>query len=144
MTHPGIEALAESIGFDLPMQYNASRLLWNNLEENAGRPAVLHDSGTWTYAELAKEAARIGNYLQGPCEPGDRVLLFMDDEPAYPAAIMGAMRAGMVPILSVLRGNCSSRRKPTVTSGQAWMSKGKRIATLRICSFSEGGRRDNT
>ncbi|MET0652019.1 MAG: benzoate-CoA ligase family protein, partial [Hyphomicrobiaceae bacterium] len=30
---------------------------------------------------------------------GDRVLLFLDDTPAYPAAIFGAIRAGLVPLL---------------------------------------------
>ena len=54
----------------------------------------------WTYAALADEAARIGNHLKKFCEPGDRVLLLMEDEPAYPAAIMGSMRAGFVPILT--------------------------------------------
>ena len=100
MTDPTVAQLAASIGFDLPEQYNAARLLWDNLARNADRPAILHDSGTWTYAELAAEAARIGHHLLAHTAPGDRVLLFMDDEPAYPAAIMGAMRAGLVPILA--------------------------------------------
>ncbi|WP_338319859.1 AMP-binding protein, partial [Bradyrhizobium ottawaense] len=30
---------------------------------------------------------------------GDRVLLFLDDTPAYPAAFFGAVRAGFVPLL---------------------------------------------
>jgi len=100
VNYPTAEELARSVGFDLPTRYNASQLLWDNLPENADQPAVLHDSGTWTYAELAAEAGRIGNYLRTISAPEDRVLLFMDDEPAYPAAIMGAMRAGLVPILA--------------------------------------------
>ena len=99
MTDPTVEQLAERICFKLPEQYNAARLLWDNLVNNADRPAILHDSAILTYAELAAEAARIGNHLGTLASPGDRVLLFMDDEPAYPAAIMGAMRAGLVPIL---------------------------------------------
>ncbi len=100
MNHPTIEALARQVGFDLPQRYNASRLLWDNLDKNADRPAILHDSGTWSYAQLAADAAQIGNHLRTLSKPGDRVLLFMDDEPVYPAAIMGAMRAGLVPILA--------------------------------------------
>lgn len=100
MSHPTVEDLARQVGFDLPAQYNASRLLWDNLPANADRPAILHDTGTWTYGDLAAEAARIGNHLRTVSAPGDRILLFMDDEPAYPAAIMGAMRAGLVPILA--------------------------------------------
>ena len=30
---------------------------------------------------------------------GDRVLMFLDDTPAYPAAFFGAVRAGFVPLL---------------------------------------------
>lgn len=95
------QSLAQQVGFDLPNRYNASRLLWDNLTDNADRPAVHHAGGTLSYAELAALAGRIGNMLlaQG-CTPGDRVMLLMDDEPAYPAAIMGAMRAGLVPLLT--------------------------------------------
>ncbi|MEM8794603.1 MAG: benzoate-CoA ligase family protein [Pseudomonadota bacterium] len=94
------QALADYVGFQVAEDYNASRLLWDNLDNHADRPAVLHDSGIWTYQFLVEEAARIGNaLLSAGVLPGERVLLFMDDEPAYPAAIMGAMRAGLVPML---------------------------------------------
>ncbi len=99
MTNTVVE-LARQVGFDLPETYNASRLLWDNLQTNAERVAIHHASGTLTYAALADLAARIGNaFLNAGCSPGDRVMLLMDDEPAYPAAIMGAMRAGLVPLL---------------------------------------------
>ncbi|MEL7131478.1 MAG: benzoate-CoA ligase family protein [Pseudomonadota bacterium] len=98
MTH--VQTLAREIAFDLPTQYNASRLLWDNLVDGSARTAILHDDGAWTYGTLAEEAGRIGNTLIAEgISPGDRVLLFMDDEPAYVAAIMGAMRAGIVPML---------------------------------------------
>ncbi|MGI9408911.1 MAG: AMP-binding protein, partial [Hyphomicrobiaceae bacterium] len=100
MTYPTVQELADSVGFDLPQHYNASRLLWDNLTVNAESVAILHDTGVWTYADLAAEASRIGNHLLRFSRRGDRVLLFMDDEPPYPAAIMGAMRAGLVPILA--------------------------------------------
>ena len=97
---PSVEALAEAVGFGLPERYNASRLLWDNLAARAERPAILADGAVWTYRALAEEAARIGKtLLDAGAAPGERVLLFMDDEPAYPAAIMGALRAGLVPIL---------------------------------------------
>ncbi|MBV6657415.1 MAG: benzoate-CoA ligase family protein [Devosiaceae bacterium] len=102
MSEPGLKAqLAADVGFDLAENYNASRLLWDNLANNAHRPAVHHASGVWSYAELAGLASQIGNtLLDAGCQPGDRVLLLMDDEPAHPAAIMGAMRAGLVPLLT--------------------------------------------
>lgn len=97
---PHVRALAEAIGFDLPERYNAARLLWDNLPARADRPAVIADAATWSYGALAAEAARIGNaLLAAGARPGDRVLLHLDDTPVYPAAIMGAMRAGLVPML---------------------------------------------
>jgi benzoate-CoA ligase family protein len=94
-------ALALQVGFELPETYNASRLLWENLRENADRPAVHHTSGSLTYRELTDLASRIGNALLNiGCKPGDRILVLMDDEPAHPATIMGAMRAGLIPILT--------------------------------------------
>lgn len=89
--------LAAAVGFALPERTNASRLLWDNAPE---RLAVRSDAGDWTYGALQDEAARIGHaLLHAGCAPGDRVVLFLDDVPAYPAAVMGAMRAGLVPIL---------------------------------------------
>jgi acyl-CoA synthetase (AMP-forming)/AMP-acid ligase II len=32
--------------------------------------------------------------------PGDRVLVFLDDSPAYAAFAFGAIRAGLVPVLT--------------------------------------------
>lgn len=97
---PNTERLADGIGFSLPARYNASRLLYDHLETGAERRAVICDDGTWTYRELAGEASRAGNTLLAlGARPGDRVLLCLDDEPACPAVIMGAMRAGLVPVL---------------------------------------------
>lgn len=91
------QTIAQNIGFALPQGYNAARLLWDN---DPARLAILHDAGRWTYGDLQAEAARIGNaLLAAGSVPGDRVLLYLEDHPVYPAAIMGAMRAGLVPML---------------------------------------------
>ncbi|MEM7652702.1 MAG: benzoate-CoA ligase family protein [Pseudomonadota bacterium] len=94
-------AMADEIGYSCPSQYNASRLLFDNLNNgNADQIAVLSDSGSWKYRALAEEASRVGQALlaQG-FEPMSRIAMLMDDEPRYPAAIMGALRAGFIPIL---------------------------------------------
>ena len=91
------QTIAQNIGFALPQDYNAARLLWDN---DPARLAILHDAGRWTYGDLQAEAARIGNaLLAAGSVPGDRVLLYLEDHPVYPAAIMGAMRAGLVAML---------------------------------------------
>ncbi len=89
------------IGFALPERYNASRILFDNLALGRGdRPALTGPGGTRTYAELCTEASRWGNGFQSlGLKRGDRILMFLDDTPAYPAAFFGAVRAGFVPLL---------------------------------------------
>ena len=92
---------AREIGFALPERYNASRVLFDNLTRGFGdRLAVIGPAGTRTYAELCADACRWGNGLVSlGLKRGDRVLLFLDDTPIYPAAFFGAVRAGFVPLL---------------------------------------------
>jgi len=92
---------AREIGFSVPERYNASGILFDNLASGRGDAvAVTGPGGTRTYRELCADAARFGNGLLSlDLARGDRVLLFLDDTPAYPAALFGAMRAGLVPLL---------------------------------------------
>jgi benzoate-CoA ligase family protein len=92
---------AREIGFEIPERYNASRILFDNLAKGfGGRLALTGPAGQRSYAELCAEACRWGNGLASlGLKRGDRVLLFLDDTPAYPAAFFGAVRAGFVPLL---------------------------------------------
>jgi acetyl-CoA synthetase len=92
---------AREIGFSVPTAYNASRILFDNLDRgNGDRLALTGPLGAVTYAELCAEASRWGHGLISlGLKRGDRVLLFLDDTPAYPAAFFGAVRAGLVPLL---------------------------------------------
>jgi acetyl-CoA synthetase len=94
---PGIR----EIGFACPERMNASAILFDNLAAGRGaRCAVTGPAGTRTYAELCAEAERYGaGLLSLGLQRGERVLLFLDDTPAYPAAFFGAIRAGLVPVL---------------------------------------------
>ena len=98
---PADGAGAREIGFALPETYNASRILFDNLGKGRGdKLALIGPAGTRSYAELCAEAARWGNgFISLGLKRGDRVLLFLDDTPAYPAAFFGAVRAGLVPLL---------------------------------------------
>jgi acetyl-CoA synthetase len=92
---------AREIGFSVPERYNASAILFDNLA--AGRAegvAVTGPAGTRSYRDLCADAARFGNALLSlGLRRGERVVLFLDDTPAYPAALFGAIRAGLVPLL---------------------------------------------
>jgi acetyl-CoA synthetase len=92
---------AREIGFAVPQQYNASRILFDNLGKGrSDKPALTGPLGKLSYAELCAEACRWGHgFLSLGLERGDRILLFLDDTPAYPAAFFGAVRAGFVPLL---------------------------------------------
>src|SRR6478752_3674342 len=92
---------AREIGFSVPQVYNASRVLFDTVGKGRGdKLALIGPAGTRTYAELCAEACRWGNgFASLGLKRGDRVLLFLDDTPAYPAAFFGAVRAGFVPLL---------------------------------------------
>jgi acetyl-CoA synthetase len=92
---------AREIGFQIPERYNASRVLFDNLARgNADRTALVGPAGTRSYRELCAEACRWGNgFASLGLKRGNRILLFLDDTPAYPAAFFGAVRAGFVPLL---------------------------------------------
>src|SRR6478672_782683 len=89
------------IGFTIPQTYNASRILFDNLGKGRGdRLALTGPAGTRSYAELCAEACRWGHGFQSlGLQRGDRILMFLDDTPAYPAAFFGAVRSGFVPLL---------------------------------------------
>ena len=49
---------------------------------------------------FAPKPARWGHgFVSLGLQRGDRILMFLDDTPAYPAAFFGAVRAGFVPLL---------------------------------------------
>ncbi|MFC7226965.1 acyl--CoA ligase [Salinirubellus salinus] len=48
------------------------------------------------YATLDRQARAVHDYLAGRTEPGDRVALFMMDNPTFVASALGAWRAGCV------------------------------------------------
>jgi benzoate-CoA ligase family protein len=92
---------AREIGFAVPDRYNASRILFDNLAKGRGdRPALTGPAGSRSYAQLCAEACRWGNgFVSLGLTRGDRILMFLDDTPVYPAAFFGAVRAGFVPLL---------------------------------------------
>jgi benzoate-CoA ligase family protein len=92
---------SREIGFTIPERYNASAILFDNLAAGRGdRSAITGPAGARTYAELCADATRFGaGLLSLGLQRGERVLFFLDDTPAYPAALFGAIRAGLVPLL---------------------------------------------
>jgi benzoate-CoA ligase family protein len=92
---------AREIGFAIPSRYNASRILFDNLGKGrSDQPALIGPAGERSHAELCGDAGRWGNgFASLGLQRGDRILMLLDDTPAYPAAFFGAVRAGLVPLL---------------------------------------------
>jgi benzoate-CoA ligase len=81
--------------------YNAAEwLLDRHVEGGRGdRVAIRSGGDSMTYAELQADTFRAQRALAAlGIEAGDRVVLVVNDEPAFPAWFLGALRAGVVPV----------------------------------------------
>jgi len=92
---------SREIGFAVPERYNASEILFRNLDAGRGaRTAILAGDARLTYQDVCDLAAQAGHALDAcGLRRGDRVVMILDDTPVYPAAFFGAVRAGYVPVL---------------------------------------------
>lgn len=92
---------SREIGFSIDENYNASSILFDNLQ--AGREdkiALMSDVGSYTYGELCVTANCFGNGLKAKgLKQGDRILLILDDSADYVIALFGAIKVGVVPVL---------------------------------------------
>jgi benzoate-CoA ligase len=82
-------------------QYNAAvDLIERNLPHRAASIAVIDDRGRYTYAELAGRVDRCAGYLAGLGLPAEsRILLCLEDSIAFPVICLGAIKAGLVPVM---------------------------------------------
>ena len=85
----------------VPEWYNASVIVDRNLE--AGREdkvAIYSGDDEVSYGELARRINRFGHALREELgvRREDRVLLVLDDTPAFPTAFFATMRIGAVPV----------------------------------------------
>ena len=84
----------------VPERFNASTLLDANLAAGrAAKTALRCGDEQLTYGELYAQACRFASLLDElRVGRGERVLIALDDCGSFPAAFLGAMRAGAVPI----------------------------------------------
>ena len=86
---------------EIPRDYNAAHdLIERNLVAGrGGKIAYIDDAGTYTYGELGERVNRCANALTAlGLSPEQRVLLCHLDTIDFPAAFLGAIKAGIVPI----------------------------------------------
>ncbi|MFL6191444.1 MAG: benzoate-CoA ligase family protein [Actinomycetes bacterium] len=84
----------------LPERYNVATILDANLEAGrGGKVAIRGAGGEVTYEQLLASAGAAGRALRAlGVQREQRVMLVLDDTPAFPAAFLGAIRAGIVPV----------------------------------------------
>ena len=88
--------------FHVPRDYNAAHDLieGNLLAGRAGKVAFIDDAGQCTFGELAERASRFGSGLQAMgLGMEDRVLLALTDSIDFPTAFLGAIKAGIIPVV---------------------------------------------
>ena len=86
---------------EIPRDYNAAAdLIERNIAAGrGGKLAYVDDAGRYTFAELAERVNRFGSGLQAlGLGMEERVLIAMLDGIDWPAAFLGSIRAGIIPI----------------------------------------------
>jgi long-chain acyl-CoA synthetase len=87
--------------------------------EHADRPAVLHESGSISYAELAAGVELVAGRLQELGLAGSRVGIMIPNLPVFPLLLFGAQRAGCS---TLLLNPLNSRREVAEYLGTAAVS----------------------
>ncbi|MGF6937903.1 benzoate-CoA ligase [Paraburkholderia sp. UCT70] len=84
-----------------PPLFNFARHLFQLNEARASKVAYIDDYGAMTYGELEQRARRCASALRAlGVHPEERVLLVMLDTVSLPVAFLGALYAGIVPVVA--------------------------------------------
>jgi benzoate-CoA ligase family protein len=85
---------------EVPERYNVCEILDRNLDQGrADKPAIHWGGETLTYRELADRVNAFASVLRElHVRREERILLILDDTPAWPTAFLGGMRVGAVPV----------------------------------------------
>ncbi|HYS67228.1 MAG TPA: benzoate-CoA ligase family protein [Paraburkholderia sp.] len=84
-----------------PALFNFAAYLFQLNEARAAKTAYIDDTGATTYAELEDRARRFASVLRTlGVHPEERVLLVMLDTVELPIAFLGALYAGVVPVVA--------------------------------------------
>ena len=96
-----VDRTASPPDIHIPREYNAAHdLIERNLSAGRGaKIAYIDDGGEYSYDELAKRVNRFANVLTSlGVHREERVLLCLLDTIDFPAAFLGSIKAGVIPI----------------------------------------------
>ncbi len=82
------------------LRRNVSLLTDHNLEAGrADKPAVVAEGRSATFADIHRLSCRMASRLRADgVRRGERIVVVLDDTPAFHAAFLGSIRAGAVPV----------------------------------------------
>jgi len=110
--------------------YNAAAdLIDHNLATRGAKVAIIDDHGRYSYGDLASRVDRFAGYLSALGLPMEsRILLCLQDTIDFPVAALGAIKAGIVPVMVnplLTSGDFAymledSRARLLVASAEAW------------------------
>ena len=85
-----------------PAIFNFAAYLFQLNESRAGKTAYIDDTGTTTYGELGRRPAAFASALRTSAvwHPEERILLVMLDTVELPIVFLGALYAGVVPVVA--------------------------------------------
>jgi benzoate-CoA ligase len=84
-----------------PAQFNFASHLFRLNDVRPGKPAYIDDFGVTTYAQLEDRARRFASALRTlGVHPEERILLVMLDTAELPVVFLGALYAGVVPVVA--------------------------------------------
>ena len=110
--------------FEAPERFNVGTLVDRNLEAGRGDKVALRCEGAeLTYAQLHDRVCRAGNALRAlGVRREQRVLMILDDTPAFPAVFLGAIRIGASPRRSPFSTSrrTSATTRSTLTRRWSW------------------------
>ncbi|HLI72189.1 MAG TPA: benzoate-CoA ligase family protein [Ktedonobacteraceae bacterium] len=145
----------------VPEQFNAASAFLdrNLLQEGRGaKPAVFYQGQTFTYAQVAELANRVGNGLRDlGIEQEQRVALLLLDSPEFAAGFFGGMKIGAVPVAmnTSLRPTDyvymlnDSRAKVLLISAEVWpavqsvQSDLKYLKQVVVVGLEQAGQRES-
>jgi benzoate-CoA ligase family protein len=145
----------------LPDQFNAATaFLDRHLAEGRGaKTAIFYEGATYTYAQIAELANRVGNgLLDLGVEMEQRVALLLLDSPQFAACFFGAIKIGAVPVpLNTMMRPADyvyllndSRAKVLVIHAALWNGIRQVLPQLRylrhvvVVGLEQGGERETT
>jgi acyl-CoA synthetase (AMP-forming)/AMP-acid ligase II len=144
MTEPQIPEILKN----LPRRISDVVAPW--AAQSPNQPALVEESGTWTYGQLAGAVVHAGTWLvESGIRPGDRVMLVCENCRAFVAFLLAAASLDVWPVLvnarlspqeiDLIRDHCGARRVIYTVSASPFAMKHAKRHNAGVREFLTAG-----